>query len=97
MADRQRHLPLLPALKSYLSLKSTALRTAARYAVMLTFASTLALFLAMPKPYWILMTMMFVSLNGYSATRSASSTVRLAPWPGWRLPHWPCACMLLSQ
>ncbi|MFB5174125.1 YccS/YhfK family putative transporter [Erwinia amylovora] len=69
MADRQRHLPLLPALKSYLSLKSTALRTAARYAVMLTFASTLALFLAMPKPYWILMTMMFVSLNGYSATR----------------------------
>lgn len=69
MADRQRRLPLIPALKSYLSLKSTALRTAARYAVMLTFASTLALFFNLPKPYWVLMTVMFVSLNGYSATR----------------------------
>ncbi|WP_338635621.1 YccS/YhfK family putative transporter [Erwinia persicina] len=69
MADRQRRLPLLPALKSYLSLKSSALRTAARYAVMLTFASSLALFFNLPKPYWILMTVMFVSLNGYSATR----------------------------
>jgi len=69
MAARQRRLPLLPALKSYLSLKSSALRTAARYAVMLTFASSLALFFNLPKPYWILMTVMFVSLNGYSATR----------------------------
>ena len=69
MADRQRRLPLFPALKSYLSLKSSALRTAARYAVMLTFASSLALFFNLPKPYWILMTVMFVSLNGYSATR----------------------------
>ncbi|WP_338518428.1 YccS/YhfK family putative transporter [Erwinia aphidicola] len=69
MADRQRRLPLLRALKSYLSLKSSALRTAARFAVMLTFASSLALFFNLPKPYWILMTVMFVSLNGYSATR----------------------------
>lgn len=69
MADRQRRLPLLRALKSYLSLKSAALRTAARFAVMLTFASSLALFFNLPKPYWILMTVMFISLNGYSATR----------------------------
>ncbi len=69
MADRQRRLPLLPAIRSYLSLKSAALRTAARFAVMLTFASSLALFFNLPKPYWILMTVMFVSQNGYSATR----------------------------
>ncbi|MCQ8229336.1 YccS/YhfK family putative transporter [Pantoea trifolii] len=69
MADRQRRLPLLPALRSYLSFKSTALRTAARFAVMLMFGSALALFFNIPKPYWILMTIMFVSQNGYSATR----------------------------
>jgi len=69
LADRQRRLPLIPALKSYLSLKSPALRTAARYAVMLTFASSLALFFNLPKPYWVLMTVMFVSLSGYGATR----------------------------
>lgn len=69
MADRQRRLPLLPALRSYLSLKSAALRTAARFAVMLMFGSALALFFNIPKPYWILMTIMFVSQNGYSATR----------------------------
>lgn len=69
MADRQRRLPLLPAIKSYLSLRSSALRTAGRFAVMLTFASSLALFFNLPKPYWILMTIMFVSQNGYSATR----------------------------
>lgn len=69
MADRQRRLPLLPAIKSYLSLKSASLRTAARFAVMLTFASSMALFFDVPKPYWVLMTIMFVSQNGYSATR----------------------------
>ncbi|WP_380183355.1 YccS/YhfK family putative transporter [Kalamiella sp. sgz302252] len=69
MADRQKRLPLLSAIKSYLSLKSAALRTAARFAVMLAFASSLALFFNLPKPYWILMTVMFVSQNGYSATR----------------------------
>ncbi|MBP2195461.1 YccS/YhfK family putative transporter [Pantoea cypripedii] len=69
MADRQRRLPFFPALRSYLSLKSPALRTAARFAVMLMFGSALALFFNIPKPYWILMTTMFVSQNGYSATR----------------------------
>ncbi|MFH8135838.1 YccS/YhfK family putative transporter [Pantoea osteomyelitidis] len=69
MADRQRRLPLLAALRSYLSLKSAALRTAARFAVMLMFGSTLALFFNIPKPFWILMTIMFVSQNGYNATR----------------------------
>ncbi|WNN44669.1 YccS/YhfK family putative transporter [Winslowiella toletana] len=69
MADRQRRLPLIRALKSYLSLKSAALRTAARFAVMLMFGSSMALFFNIPKPYWVLMTIMFVSQNGYSATR----------------------------
>ncbi|PKH23919.1 hypothetical protein CIG19_10665 [Enterobacterales bacterium CwR94] len=69
MADRQRRLPLLPALRSYLSFKSAALRTAARFAVMLAFASQIAMLFNIPKPYWILMTVMFVSQNGYSATR----------------------------
>ncbi|MCA1179303.1 MULTISPECIES: YccS/YhfK family putative transporter [unclassified Pantoea] len=69
MADRQRRLPLFPALRSYLSLKSAALRTAARISMMLMFGSALALFFNIPKPYWILMTIMFVSQNGYSATR----------------------------
>jgi len=69
MADRQRRLPLLPALRSYLSFRSGALRSAARFAVMLMFGSFIALFFNIPKPYWILMTIMFVSQNGYSATR----------------------------
>nr|MBA2817544.1 integral membrane protein, YccS/YhfK family [Candidatus Pantoea persica] len=69
MTYRQRRLPLLPALRSYLSRKSAALRTAANFAVILMFGSTLALLFNMPKPYWILMTIMFVSQNGYSATR----------------------------
>lgn len=69
MADQQQRLPLLPAIRSYLSFKSTALRSAARYSVMLMFASALAQMLDMPKPYWILMTILFVSQNGYQATR----------------------------
>lgn len=69
MADRQRRLPLLPALRSYLSFRSGALLSAARFAVMLMFGSSVALFFNIPKPYWILMTIMFVSQNGYSATR----------------------------
>ncbi|CAK9886525.1 MAG: hypothetical protein XXXJIFNMEKO3_02970 [Candidatus Erwinia impunctatus] len=48
MADQQRRLPLLPAIRNYLSLKSTALRTAGRFAVMLAFASSLALFFNLP-------------------------------------------------
>ncbi len=69
MADRQRRLPLLPALRSYLSLRSSALRTAGRFSVMLMLGSALAVFFSIPKPYWILMTIMFVSQSNYSATR----------------------------
>ncbi|KGD79544.1 membrane protein [Tatumella morbirosei] len=69
MADTQRRLPFWPALRSYLSFKSTALRTAGRFSVMLMAASMLALSLNMPKPYWVLMTIILVSQNGYIATR----------------------------
>ncbi len=69
MEDRQRRLPLWNALKSYLSFKSAALRNSARLGVMLTVASLLGAFLHLPKPYWILMTVMFVTQNGYGATR----------------------------
>ncbi|WP_312973936.1 YccS/YhfK family putative transporter [Atlantibacter hermannii] len=69
MEDKQRRLPVLRALKSYLSLKSTALRNAARIAVMLSIASLVGSALHLPKPYWILMTVMFVTQNGYGATR----------------------------
>ncbi|WP_414165790.1 YccS/YhfK family putative transporter [Superficieibacter sp. BNK-5] len=69
MADRQRRLPLWSALKNYLSLKSPALRTSARLSVMLSIASLAGSVLHLPKPYWILMTIMFVTQNGYGATR----------------------------
>ncbi|UDJ82882.1 YccS/YhfK family putative transporter [Kosakonia oryzae] len=69
MAEKQRRLPLLPALKSYLSLKSAALRNAARISVMLSIASLMGSALHLPKPYWIMMTIMFVTQNGYGATR----------------------------
>ena len=69
MEDRQRRLPLFPALKSYLSFKSAALRNAARIAVMLSIASLVGNAFHLPKPYWILMTIMFVTQNGYGATR----------------------------
>ncbi len=69
MAEKQRRLPLLPALKSYLSLKSAALRNAARISVMLSIASLMGSALHLPKPYWIMMTVMFVTQNGYGATR----------------------------
>lgn len=69
MTEKQRRLPLIPALKSYLSLKSTALRNAARISVMLSIASLMGSALNLPKPYWILMTVMFVTQNGYGATR----------------------------
>ncbi|PSN07066.1 YccS/YhfK family putative transporter [Siccibacter turicensis] len=69
MEDRQRRLPLFPALKSYLSFKSAALRNAARIAVMLSIASLVGNAFHLPKPYWILMTVMFVTQNGYGATR----------------------------
>lgn len=69
MEDRERRLPFFPALKNYLSFKSSALRSSARLGVMLTIASLLGSFLHLPKPYWILMTVMFVTQNGYGATR----------------------------
>ena len=69
MADKQRRQPLLPALKSYLSLNSPALRNAARIAVMLGIASLMGTALHLPKPYWILMTVLLVTQNGYGATR----------------------------
>lgn len=69
MADKTRRLPLLPALKNYLSLKSPALRNAARISVMLSVASLMGSALHLPKPYWILMTVLFVTQNGYGATR----------------------------
>lgn len=69
MADSKRRVPFFRALRSYLSLKSTALRVAGRFSVMLLIASTLALSLNMPKPYWVLMTIILVSQNSYAATR----------------------------
>jgi len=69
MADKERRLPLWPALKSYLSLKSPALRNAARLSVMLSIASLMGAALNLPKPYWILMTVLLVTQNGYGATR----------------------------
>lgn len=69
MADQQRRLPLLPALKSYLSLSSPALRNTARICVMLSIGSLMGMALHLPKPWWILMTIMFVTQNGYGATR----------------------------
>ena len=69
MADKQRRLPLFPALKSYLSFSSPALRKAARICVMLSIGSLMGMALHLPKPWWILMTIMFVTQNGYGATR----------------------------
>ena len=69
MADQQRRQPLWEALKSYLSLKSPALRNAARISVMLGVASLMGSALHLPKPYWILMTVLLVTQNGYGATR----------------------------
>lgn len=69
MADNQQRLPFWPALKIYCSLKSMALRNAARLGLMLAVGSSLGLVFNLPKPYWILMTIMFVSQNGYNATR----------------------------
>ncbi|MBV8044231.1 YccS/YhfK family putative transporter [Pluralibacter sp.] len=69
MADKERRLPLIPALRSYLSLKSPALRNAARISVMLSTASLMGVALHLPKPYWIMMTVLFVTQNGYGATR----------------------------
>ncbi|RLR17736.1 hypothetical protein D8L93_06865, partial [Sodalis-like symbiont of Bactericera trigonica] len=42
---------------------------AAHLGLMLAVGSSLGLVFNLPKPYWILMTIMFVSQNGYKATR----------------------------
>lgn len=68
MANQNR-LPFWPALFSYLSFKSNALRNAARLGVMLAAGSSLGMVFNLPKPYWILLTIMLVSQNGYNATR----------------------------
>lgn len=65
----QHRLPFWPALVSYLSFKSTALRNAARLGVTLAVGSSTGAVFNLPKPYWILLTIMLVSQNGYNATR----------------------------
>ena len=60
----QHRLPFWPALASYLSFKSTALRNAARLGVTLAVGSSLGAVFNLPKPYWILLTIMLVSQNG---------------------------------
>ncbi len=74
MAEKQRRLPLIPALKSYLSLKSSALRNAARISVMLSIASLMGSALHLPKPYWIMMTVMFVTQTFMGRHACASCT-----------------------
>lgn len=69
MSNAPRHLTVFQTLKSYCSLKSAALRNAARLGVMLIIASLLGAYLHLPKSYWILMTVIFVTQNGYGATR----------------------------
>ncbi len=69
MSHATRHLTVFHTLKSYCSLKSAALRNAARLGVMLIIASLLGAYLHLPKSYWILMTVILVTQNGYGATR----------------------------
>lgn len=61
--------PFWPALVSYLSFKSSALRDAARIGVTLAVGSYIGVLINLPKPYWILLTIMLVMQNGYNATR----------------------------
>jgi YccS/YhfK family integral membrane protein len=68
MANQAR-LPFWRAVVSYLSLKSNALRNAARLGIILAVGSSLGMIFNLPKPYWILLTIMLVSQNGYNATR----------------------------
>lgn len=69
MSNAPRRLTIFQTIKSYCSLKSAALRNAARLGVMLIIASLLGSYLHLPKSYWILMTVIFVTQNGYGATR----------------------------
>lgn len=69
MSHAPQHLTVFQTLKSYCSLKSAALRNTTRLGVMLIVASLLGAYLHLPKSYWILMTVIFVTQNGYGATR----------------------------
>ncbi|WP_127960337.1 YccS/YhfK family putative transporter [Serratia microhaemolytica] len=69
LMDNQSRLPFWPAVVNYLSLKSNALRNAARLGVTLAIGSIIGMLFQLPKPYWILLTIMLVSQNGYNATR----------------------------
>uniref|UniRef100_UPI0032977689 hypothetical protein n=1 Tax=Salmonella enterica TaxID=28901 RepID=UPI0032977689 len=60
---------LLAALKNYMCLKPAALRSAGRTSVMMSSASLMGSALHLPKRYWILMTVLFVTQNGYGGTR----------------------------
>ncbi|WP_145525980.1 YccS/YhfK family putative transporter [Yersinia rohdei] len=61
--------PFWPALVSYLSFKSIALRDSARIGVTLAAGSYIGSLIHLPKPYWILLTVMLVTQNGYNATK----------------------------
>lgn len=61
--------PVWRCLLNYLSFKSPSLRNAARIGVTLAIGSLLGLTFNLPKPFWILLTIMLVSQNGYNATR----------------------------
>lgn len=80
MADKQRRLPLLPALKNYMSLKSPALRNAGRISVMMSIASLMGSALHLPKPYWILMTVLFVTKTAMARRAYVFCTVRSERW-----------------
>ncbi|HIF5342107.1 TPA: FUSC family membrane protein [Yersinia enterocolitica] len=57
------------ALVGYLSFKSSALRDAGRMGVTLAAGSYIGSLIHLPKPYWILLTIMLVTQNGYNATK----------------------------
>lgn len=69
LMSSQQPQPFWPALISYLSFKSGALREAARLGVTLAAGSYIGSLIHLPKPYWILLTVMLVTQNGYNATK----------------------------
>lgn len=69
VADGERRLSLFPVLENYLSLRSPTLCNAARISVMLSAASLMGNTLHLPEPYWILMTMLFITQDDYGVAR----------------------------
>ncbi|AKP33465.1 YccS/YhfK family putative transporter [Yersinia aleksiciae] len=69
LMSSQQQQPFWPAFVSYLSFKSIALRDAARLGVTLAAGSYIGALMHLPKPYWILLTVMLVVQNGYNATK----------------------------